>query len=95
LSEGGTVLGAFADAQYEQTHTDFACGDRLVLTTDGITEAMNAKHEEFGEDRLIDLLIRNRHMSAADIRRKVIDAVASFAGQALQDDATLLIVAMH
>src|SRR5262249_35805419 len=95
LSEGGTILGAFADVQYEQTHTDFGSGDRLVLITDGITEAMNAKREEFGEDRLIDLLVQYRHMSATNLHRKVIDAVASFAGQSLQDDATLMIVAVR
>ena len=95
LSEGGTILGVFPDVQYEQSQTAFASGDRLVLITDGITEAMNDQNEEFGEDRLIDLLLQYRHMGAAELHKTVIDADASFARQALQDDATLMIVAMH
>ena len=84
-----------SNVQYEQSQTAFASGDRLVLIMDGITEAMNDQNEEFGEDRLIDLLLQYRHMGAAELQKTVIDTVASFARQALQDDATLMIIAMH
>src|SRR5262249_2309932 len=95
LSEGGTILGVFSDAQYEENQTAFGPGDRLVLVTDGITEATNVQGEEFGEDRLVKLLLQYRHMSPAELQKTLIDSVVSFAGQALQDDATLMIVTMR
>src|SRR5262249_48336571 len=94
LSEGGTVLGIFPDAPYAQGRTAFEPGDRLVLMTDGITEATNLQREEFGEDRLIRLLHENRKLSAVELQAVLLNAVASFAGQPLQDDATLMIVSL-
>ncbi|PYS39469.1 MAG: hypothetical protein DMG14_13830 [Acidobacteria bacterium] len=87
--------GAATAIPCRRIQTAFASGDRLVLIMDGITEAMNDQNEEFGEDRLIDLLLQYRHMGAAELQKTVIDTVASFARQALQDDATLMIIAMH
>ena len=95
LSEGGTVLGIFPDAPYAQGRTAFEPGDRLVLMTDGITEATNLQREEFGEDRLIQLLRENKDLPAVDLQAVLLEAVASFAGQPLQDDATLMIVSLN
>jgi sigma-B regulation protein RsbU (phosphoserine phosphatase) len=92
LWEGGTVLGIFSDAQYEEREIRFAPGDRLVLVTDGITEASNASGEEFGEARLIHFLREHRQLSTVELRQSLLDTVAAFGGQALQDDATLMIV---
>ncbi|MBI2150389.1 MAG: SpoIIE family protein phosphatase [Acidobacteria bacterium] len=92
LSEGGTVLGVFADAPYEEAQVTFETGDRLVLITDGITEAANESGEDFGEDRFIRLLVENRDLPAAELREVLLDALANFTGQGLQDDATLMIV---
>jgi phosphoserine phosphatase RsbU/P len=92
LWEGGTVLGIFSDAQYEEKEIRFGHGDRLVLVTDGITEASNASGEEFGEARLVRFLQEHCQLSSAELRQALLDAVASFGGQALQDDATLMIV---
>ena len=94
LSEGGTVLGLFSDAEYEETEIEFASGDRLILNTDGITEATNNRDEDFGENRLIDLLLKHSDLPDAELQQVLLDALASFAGRALQDDATLLIVSM-
>jgi sigma-B regulation protein RsbU (phosphoserine phosphatase) len=94
LSQGGTVLGIFPDALYEEMQIAFEPGDRLVLVTDGITEAANGRDEEFGDGRLVQLLVEHRHLPAAELQRILLDAVASFAGQTLQDDATLMIVTM-
>ena len=95
LSEGGTVLGIFPDAGYEEREITFDHGDRLVLITDGITEAANAQSEEFGEGRLIRLLLENRQAPAPELQRLLLEAVASFTSQPLQDDATLMIVTMR
>jgi sigma-B regulation protein RsbU (phosphoserine phosphatase) len=92
LCDGGTVLGAFSDAAYEQAEIAFKPGDRLVLVTDGITEAANAQNEEFGEGRLIELFLQNRQLAAVELRQKLVEAVASFSGETLQDDSTLMIV---
>ena len=92
LSEGGTVLGVIPDAVYQEGQTTFMPGDRLVLVTDGITEAMNAQGEEFGEDRLIDVLRENHERSGLDLQQIVFDRVLSFTGQPLQDDATMMII---
>jgi sigma-B regulation protein RsbU (phosphoserine phosphatase) len=64
LSEGGPVLGVFADAAYEQAHVQIAPGDRIILFTDGVTEARTPSDEEYGEDRLIRAAIDNRACSA-------------------------------
>jgi sigma-B regulation protein RsbU (phosphoserine phosphatase) len=95
LSEGGTVLGVFPNPSYEEMQMTFERGDRLVLVTDGITEAANSRDEEFGDDRLVHLLLEHRQLPAAELQRVLLDAVACFAGQTLQDDATLMIVTMR
>jgi phosphoserine phosphatase RsbU/P len=94
-SEGGIVLGLFSDAEYTETEIAVGSGDRLVLMTDGITEATNDRDEEFGENRLIRLLLEGRHFSDAELQEKVLEAVTSFAGRALQDDATLMIISVR
>src|SRR5262249_47986097 len=94
LSEGGIVLGVFSTVDYEETEIRFESGDRLLLITDGITEARNSQDDEFGEHRLIQLLLEHQQLPAPELQQMILNAVASFAGQTLQDDATSMIVAM-
>jgi FixJ family two-component response regulator len=93
LIKGGPVMGVFADPAYEQGRVPIGSGDRLVLFTDGITEARNSDDAEFGEERLIALAIENRACSAPALQARLADAVATFAGGAFQDDATLIVLA--
>lgn len=93
LDRGGAVLGVFPDTMYEQGQTALAAGDRLILFTDGITEARSAADEEFGESRLIDFASANRTCSAPALQARLADAVATFAGGTFQDDATLIVLA--
>jgi sigma-B regulation protein RsbU (phosphoserine phosphatase) len=94
LAAGGPVLGVFPDAGYDQGRCDFGTGDRLVLFTDGITEARRAEDdEEFGEDRLQELVVTHRHESATGLHARLSDAVAGFTGGEFQDDATLIVLA--
>ena len=65
LPSSGTVLGVFADADYQGAQLPLGSGDRLVLYTDGITEARDGGDQEFGEDRLKAALVRHRHLGAA------------------------------
>ncbi len=93
LSTGGYVLGMFTDSEYEQSSIVFDPGDHLVLLTDGITEAVDAGGEQFGENgRMAEFLSQNRKLTSGKLRDTLLDAVTSFAGENLEDDATLMVV---
>jgi len=94
LTEGGIVLGIFANASYDEGETVFEPGDRLLLFTDGITEAMTKGDEEFGIDRLTDLLITYRNSPPSQLQDAILQAVSEFTAQGFQDDATLMIISM-
>jgi phosphoserine phosphatase RsbU/P len=93
LGDGGPVLGVLPEAEYAQAHVALAAGDRVVLFTDGLTEARNEADDEFGEPRLIDAAIRHRECSAPALQARLAEEVASFTGGRLQDDATLIVLA--
>jgi sigma-B regulation protein RsbU (phosphoserine phosphatase) len=94
LQEGGGVLGVFEEQSFGLGTVDLAPGDRLVLFTDGVTEASNREGEEFGERRLLSLLEEHRALSANAIKEKIAAAISEFSGGHLTDDATLLILAV-
>jgi hypothetical protein len=94
LDEGGRVLGLFADADYGEGEVRIGPGGRLTLFTDGVTEAENARNEEFGDGRLVELLAGNRTLSCPDLHARLMEAVVGFAG-GLSDDATLLTLAAN
>lgn len=93
IEGSGPLLGAFAPLSLTETTTQLDPGDRLVLYTDGITEARNDADEEFGEDRLLSLATEHRACSAPALQARLVDAVASFAGRRFTDDATLIVLA--
>jgi len=93
LELGGLVLGVKKDFPYSQDSLMMEEGDILAVYSDGIPEAMNLHHQQFGEERLLRLLTEQRESSAEILAGSVLDAVKEFAGQAQQhDDITLLIV---
>jgi sigma-B regulation protein RsbU (phosphoserine phosphatase) len=94
LSTGGLLLGVYADSAYAQGEVSVGPGDRLVLFTDGITEAVDARDADFGDDRLIDVALRHRHGSAPELVEAVFSAVSRFAGPVFADDATVMCVAL-
>jgi len=93
LGIGGPVLGVIPDAEYEQAQVALGPGDRLVLFTDGLTEARNAADEEFGEQRLLEAAVDHRACSAPSLQARLAAAVAAFTAGRLQDDATLMVLA--
>jgi phosphoserine phosphatase RsbU/P len=95
LERGGALLGVLPDWVYQQGEVTLAPGDRLVLFSDGITEAENANGDQFSEDRLLDILTASRTLDATALRKKIISTVADFSGGGLQDDATLLVIAIE
>jgi len=65
-----------------------------VLFTDGVTEAMNGKHEEFGEDRLLQALLSDRQLTSEFLQNRLLDQVNDFSGGELEDDVTVLVVSV-
>jgi FixJ family two-component response regulator len=94
LGVGGAVLGVFPDGAYEQGQTALGEGDRLVLYTDGITEVTDAAGEEFGEARLVDLVVENRSCSAPALQARLAETVSQFSNDRFVDDATLIVLAL-
>jgi sigma-B regulation protein RsbU (phosphoserine phosphatase) len=93
LEVNGMVVGAFPFAQYGESEVRLEPGDLVVFFTDGITEPENAYGEQFGEDRLVDLVVKNAHLDDRAIIDVVMDAVREWTGSdELQDDMTLLLV---
>jgi sigma-B regulation protein RsbU (phosphoserine phosphatase) len=91
LKNGGPVLGPTPDATYTRGFAKLEAGDLICLYSDGITEAHNARDEEFGLDRLQRLVKANRHRSAEEIGREVLARVARW-GRRDPDDRTVVIV---
>jgi sigma-B regulation protein RsbU (phosphoserine phosphatase) len=87
----GPVVGAKGGLAYGQGSDRMALGDLLLLYTDGVTEAMNAEKELYGEDRLVELLESGNHKSAETLVQSVAGDVTEFeAGAEQADDVTLL-----
>ena len=94
LKEGGTPLGILPGNEYADTEVQLEAGDRLILYTDGLTEAMNAEEEQFGEPRLVELGKRNTALGAAELLEVIRREVSGFSGGSFQDDFTLVVVAV-
>ncbi len=67
--------------------------DVFIFYTDGLTEARNKDNEEFGEDRLRDIVQKNGHLTAEQLKEKILDNIFEFLdGTKLQDDLTMIIL---
>ncbi len=95
LEEGGAVLGPFPEWAYEQREIALRSGDRVILFTDGLTEARNHEGEEFGEERLIDLILENSRLGASRLQEKILQVVTFFSDGHFQDDVTLIVMSME
>jgi serine phosphatase RsbU (regulator of sigma subunit) len=94
LERGGTVLGILEGVEYEEEHMVLAAGDRLVLYTDGLTEAEDPDGGMFGEERLYALL-RDlpHHLSAREMADRILAEHRRFiAGGEARDDTTLMVL---
>jgi sigma-B regulation protein RsbU (phosphoserine phosphatase) len=93
LTSGGPVIGFIENIVYLEEKITLNAGDVLVVYTDGITEAMNEDEEEFGEERLQELLLELRTRSASEIISVIIDNVTEHSGEVPQsDDITMIVV---
>jgi sigma-B regulation protein RsbU (phosphoserine phosphatase) len=93
LDGGGPVLGVLAIAPYSEQRAKLGPGDLLVVYSDGVTEAANMAEEEFGEERLIEVLKRRRTESSDAIVSAVMESLNRFTSGAPQADDITLVVA--
>jgi phosphoserine phosphatase RsbU/P len=93
LSVGGTVVGMFPDMVYEEATVELYPGDVLLSFTDGVPEAHNAENEEFGEERLQQLLRRTAHLTADEISARISAEMKNWIRDAEQyDDLTFIVM---
>jgi sigma-B regulation protein RsbU (phosphoserine phosphatase) len=95
LCVGGTVLGLFPDVEFQEADIDLRPGDLLVAYTDGVTEALNAAGEEFGNEKLKEVLRSAVGASADEISTRLADTMRDWIGNAEQyDDLTVVVAAV-
>jgi len=93
LDRGGAVIGAFLDVVYESNRIQLSLGDTIVFFTDGLLEARNFAHEQYGEDRLLRIVSDNLHCSSNNLHDIIMQDVNKFSGGGNQFDDITLIVA--
>ena len=94
LKKGGMILGVLPTiTPYLSDEIDFEQGDTLILFTDGVTEAMNKKMEEFTEERFEELILKIHHQNSEKIIEDIKSEIIKFADGANQsDDITLMVI---
>jgi len=93
LDIGGFPLGITPFGDYREGWVELEPGDVLVIYSDGATESLNEKGEEFGEASLIELVQKYRTRTAAGLRDRIDEALSKFVGKAeTVDDLTLVIL---
>ncbi len=92
LTVGGPPLGVFAGSSYAQQTVALGPADLLVIFTDGITEALGAAGQEFGETRLERVVRENSMRSPSELCAIVLEAVVRFqSGEPPEDDMTIVV----
>ena len=93
LRTGGTFVGVFERAQFEEETLQLQKGDRLIVYSDGITEARNTEDDEFGEERLLSCVEANREQAPAALVKSILETVQQFSSGTRQgDDLTVLVL---
>ena len=93
LETGGLILGLFPHATYEEEALQLEDGDTLVVFSDGVTEALNAAGDEFGEERLLPCIEAHRGSTPEVLLDRILATVRTFAASAAQnDDVTALVL---
>ncbi len=96
LNVGGMVLGLFPEMTWEEAAVDLRQGDVLIAFTDGVTEALNAAEEEFGEARLKDVIRGTLQLTAAEISARLSEALRLWIRDTAQyDDLTFVVMKVN
>ncbi|MDR3667502.1 MAG: PP2C family protein-serine/threonine phosphatase [Ignavibacteriaceae bacterium] len=93
LNSTGPVLGPAPQAVYTVENINFAIGDVLVIFSDGVTESANSEFEQYGDDRLQEILIKSKMKTSKEIAYTILEDVIKFSrnGQ-YSDDKTLVVI---
>jgi sigma-B regulation protein RsbU (phosphoserine phosphatase) len=91
-SSHNLVLGINPNVQFVLEEIMLAVGDRVVVYTDGLTEATNARGELFTIDRLKESMLSHRDLGAQAFADSLFEAVKTYAGHDMRDDATVLVI---
>lgn len=89
------VIGIFSHWLYQNQEVELRSGDCLLLLTDGILQAENRRHEEFGYQRLIAAVVDAGVRSAEGLGQEILAAVTKFSGGKVRDDASLIVVRVN
>jgi sigma-B regulation protein RsbU (phosphoserine phosphatase) len=93
LKGHGIALGVFPNITLDEYTNQLAPGDILLLYTDGVTDAINADEEEFGAERLADLVVSNAQMNPDHMIEEIKRALGEFAGEGVHfDDVTMVVI---
>jgi len=93
LKARGVALGVVPDIGLEEKQIILNKGDVVVLYTDGVTEAIDYKEEQFGSERVVEIAEKNRDLPAYEIMQKIKEGVIAFSqGQPQFDDITLMVL---
>ena len=93
LETGGCPLGLFQDAAYEQASVRLSPGDTLVVFSDGVSEAVNDRGDDFGDERILEILLSCVGKPPRAVTDALVDAVRDFRGSICQhDDITAVVV---
>lgn len=93
LKTGGVVLGFVPQYPFAEESIDFPKGSRLIIYSDGITEAMNQDNAEFGETRLQKIIMGNAQLSPRALIQKIIESVQTHSdGVPQSDDMTMVVI---
>jgi sigma-B regulation protein RsbU (phosphoserine phosphatase) len=93
LIASGVAMGLFEEAQFAAEKVALRKGDVLVLYTDGVTELIDADEEEFGEERLEELVLQNISLPAQELTELIIDTACDYAGdEGAVDDETIVVL---
>jgi sigma-B regulation protein RsbU (phosphoserine phosphatase) len=92
LAAPGIVLGMLGEIELEERAVDMAPGDLVVFYTDGVTEAMDANNQQFGQARLQEVVTASSGASAQQVLEAIVDGVRAFTGDVpLWDDVTVFV----
>ncbi len=92
MGRHGIVLGVEPGARYAIQETTLELGDRVVLYTDGLTEASNERGELFTVERLRERFVQHRYLGAQELADALFEDVKAYSDDNMRDDATILVV---
>lgn len=93
LECGGPIVGLFEGASFDEETVVLSRGDWLVVFSDGVSEALSADDEEYGEGRIVDVIRRHHDVSPQQMLEALFTDVRNFAkGAAQSDDITALVL---